>query len=186
MAQVREHFENIADAESRFASGERVPFLAIDQFEGASVVWTSVADGRRKGVIIQRNAGAVEYTLLDSEALEVPTASTGGSSSSVLLPGGAKAPAGSRAGLSIVDGASSFSFFDAPGSPDTVADELKKSLAGAGYEVDAKHEEAIEETTRLRGSSSRVVVPFKGKENKGFLIVAPQGAGSSRATVVVR
>lgn len=184
VGQIRDHYETLADQESCLPSGERVPYVAVNQPQGALVLWTNVKDGHRKGVIVQSNAGVVEYTLLDSEALEPGPSSR----PSVLLPGGAIAPAGARGAMSVEDGPSSFSFFEAPGSPTTVADQLKQSLATAGFEVDTSKADAMDVATQRapRGASSRIVVPFKGKEKKGFLIVAPSGTGSSRATVVVR
>jgi hypothetical protein len=185
VAQVRDHYEDMADAESRFESGERVPYVALDQAEGAYVLWTCVKDGHRKGVIVQRSAGGVEYTLFDSEALE--PARTKGGSSSVLLPGGAQAPAGSRSAFSVEDGASSFSFFESPGSPPAVADQLKQSLVGAGFEVDTSRADSMDLVNHApQGSPARIIVPFKGKEKKGLLIVAPLGVSTSRATVVLR
>lgn len=183
ISQVRERYEDLAERESRLESGEQVPYIALDQPDGAYVLWTCVATGHRKGVIVQRAAGLVEYTLLDSEALDEAHGKT-----SVLLPGGVAAPSGSRATLTVEDGNSSFAFFEAPGAPASVADQVKKSLEGAGYAVNVSSADAMDlvSSQKRRGGAPRVVVPFQGKDKKGFIIVAASGPSSSRATVVLR
>lgn len=183
LAQVRDHYEDEARHEVHIHGDDELPYIAVDQPDAAYVLWTCAADGHRKGVIATRNAGAIEYTLLDAEAL-VPVER--GARSSVVLPGGAEAPEGARAALSVEEGGSSFTFFEAPGAPATVARELQTSLGRAGFELDDTAAPELEAASQKAHERARIVLPFKGKDKKGFIVIAPSGPGGSRATVVVR
>ncbi|HZU96479.1 MAG TPA: hypothetical protein VFF73_07305 [Planctomycetota bacterium] len=178
---VRDHYEAIARRESRVGEAE-VPYVALDQRDGAYVLWTSVKDGHRKGVVVSREAGIVSYMLLDSEALP---GRGQGASSTVVLPGGARAPQGARGGLTIEDGGSSFTFFEAPGTPAEVAAQVQASLADKGFAADQDGAPVLDEAG-TKAAHGRLVVPLKGRDQKGILVVAAEGRGSSRATLVLR
>lgn len=172
---VRDHYLEVAHKEGHLESLKSdLPLVVVDEPHGAYVLWTSIADCHRKGAIVQDLAGEIEYTLLDADPLPAEMARQG----SVVLPGGAQAPVGSRPGLAIQDGSSSFTFFEAKGPPADVARELAASMTTAGFEVDPE---------LVQGDAShRVVLPFKGREKKGFIVTAPTGRGDTRATIVVR
>ncbi len=178
---VREAYEEIARREGHVIGPDDLPYIAVDQPDSAYVLWTCAADGHRKGMIATRSAGVIEYVLLDAEASAEGTRPGG-----VVLPGGASAPSGARGGLTIEEGGSSLTFFEAPGTPRDVAGALQASLGEAGYAVDPTEATTLNGVRAPRGEATRVVVPFKGKDRKGFLVVAPAGRGTSRATVIVR
>src|SRR5271170_7297196 len=71
LAAVRDHYEDVARHEGHVRGDDDLPYLAVDQPDSAYVLWTSAQDGHRKGAIIQRSAGIVEYTLLETEGAPV-------------------------------------------------------------------------------------------------------------------
>lgn len=177
---VRDHYLELAHREGRLEGpstpkAAELPLAVVDEPHGAYVLWTSI-DGHRKGAIVQEVAGQVEYTLLDADPLPAESSQPG----TVVLPGGARAPHGSRPGLAIQDGDSSFTFFEVKGPPADVAIELAASMTSAGFEVEA------DLAPEGAAASHRVVLPFKGRDRKGFIVAAPTGRGDTRATVVVR
>jgi hypothetical protein len=173
---VRDHYVELAHREGELPSQKaaELPFVVVDEAHGAYVLWTSL-DGHRKGAIVRETAGEVEYTLLDADPLPAEMARHG----SVVLPGGATAPQGSRPGLAIQDGDSSFTFFEVKGPPADAARELAASMSTAGFEVES-------DLAPQNDASHRVVLPLKGRDKKGFIVASPTGRGDTRATIVVR
>jgi hypothetical protein len=181
VAAVRDHYEEVAKRESTFDEKHALPYLALDQPNGAFVAWTAAMGGRRKGVIVTEDAGQVDYMLVESEQPE-----TFGRDQDRGLVGGITAPAGARTGLSIDEGASGFSFLELPGEPEEAARTLRSALVAAGYAIDEEQAPELEAAKAGVPSRARTVVPFRGKDRRGFAVIAGSKPGLSRATILIR
>jgi hypothetical protein len=185
---VRDYFDRVASSESQLGRGHELPHSTVDQGALSLVLWTS-RDGHRRSVIALEEAGLVRYTLVDGDPLPAVDPNRSLAESSVVLPGGIQAPEGARPELSVDDGLQGFAFFEAPGSPDAVAAQLRASIERARFEVDARTQagiEAVQESTSSRSEPGRVVISFQGKNRKGCLVVAPARPGLSRVTLALR